>query len=84
MRLLQVQFRHSHLGQLIPTNAQVLAGQESGDALKQMIGSSAVRCEVRNTDQYGRNVSSCSVLSLQGPQDIGNYMVSNGYAVAYR
>lgn len=59
-------------------------GQESGDALQQLIGSSSVRCEVRNTDQYGRNVSSCSVLTNKGPQDIGNYMVSNGYAVAYR
>lgn len=49
-----------------------------------MIGSNAVRCEVRNKDQYGRNVSSCSVLTNKGPMDIGNFMVSNGYAVAYR
>lgn len=49
-----------------------------------MIGSNAVRCEVRNKDQYGRNVSSCSVLTNKGPLDIGNFMVSNGYAVAYR
>ena len=49
-----------------------------------MIGSNPVRCEVRNKDQYGRNVSSCSVLTSKGPIDIGNFMVSNGYAVAYR
>ena len=49
-----------------------------------MIGSNAVRCEVHNKDQYGRNVSSCSVLTKKGPMDIGNFMVSNGYAVAYR
>lgn len=49
-----------------------------------MIGSNPVRCEVRNKDQYGRNVSSCSVLTNKGPVDIGNFMVSNGYAVAYR
>ena len=49
-----------------------------------MIGSNPVRCEVRNKDQYGRNVSSCSVLTNRGAVDIGNFMVSNGYAVAYR
>ncbi len=43
-----------------------------------------MRCEVRNKDQYQRSVSSCSVLMPQGPEDIGDYMVSNGYAVAYR
>ena len=69
---------------LVQHLSSVLAGQESGDALQNLIGSSSVRCEVRNTDQYGRNVSSCSVLTSKGPQDIGNYMVSNGYAVAYR
>lgn len=60
------------------------AGLESGQALQNMIGSNAVRCEVRNKDQYGRNVSACTVLTGQGPQDIGTYMVSNGFAVAYR
>ena len=60
------------------------AGLQSGEALHSMIGSNAVRCEVRNKDQYGRNVSSCSVLTNKGPMDIGNFMVSNGYAVAYR
>ena len=60
------------------------AGLQSGDALHSMIGSNSVRCEVRNQDQYGRNVSSCSVLTKHGPVDIGNFMVSNGYAVAYR
>ena len=62
----------------------LLSGVESGEALQNMIGSNSVRCEVRNKDQYGRNVSSCSVLTRQGPQDIGTFMVSNGYAVAYR
>ena len=61
-----------------------LAGLQSEEALHSMIGSNPVRCEVRNKDQYGRNVSSCSVLTNKGPVDIGNFMVSNGYAVAYR
>lgn len=64
--------------------ADYACGLQSGDALHSMIGSNSVRCEVRNQDQYGRNVSSCSVLTKHGPVDIGNFMVSNGYAVAYR
>lgn len=66
------------------THQICFAGLQSGEALHSMIGSNAVRCEVRNKDQYGRNVSSCSVLTSKGPMDIGNFMVSNGYAVAYR
>lgn len=64
--------------------ADYSCGLQSGEALHSMIGSNPVRCEVRNRDQYGRNVSSCSVLTNKGPIDIGNFMVSNGYAVAYR
>lgn len=64
--------------------ADYSCGLQSGEALHSMIGSNPVRCEVRNKDQYGRNVSSCSVLTNKGPVDIGNFMVSNGYAVAYR
>ncbi|DBA90564.1 TPA: hypothetical protein ACH3X1_003806 [Trebouxia sp. C0004] len=64
--------------------ADYSCGLQSGEALHSMIGSNSVRCEVRNKDQYGRNVSSCSVLTNKGPVDIGNFMVSNGYAVAYR
>ncbi len=68
----------------LPASAMCFAGLQSGEALHSMIGSNPVRCEVRNKDQYGRNVSSCSVLTNKGPVDIGNFMVSNGYAVAYR
>lgn len=68
----------------LPASAMCFAGLQSGEALHSMIGSNPVRCEVRNKDQYGRNVSSCSVLTNKGPIDIGNFMVSNGYAVAYR
>ena len=68
----------------LPAIAMCFAGLQSGEALHSMIGSNPVRCEVRNKDQYGRNVSSCSVLTSKGPVDIGNFMVSNGYAVAYR
>ena len=60
------------------------AGAQSAEALKAKIAAHPVRCEVRTRDQYQRSVSSCSVLTPQGPEDIGDYMVSNGYAVAYR
>jgi hypothetical protein len=42
---------------------------------------------VKNKDQYGRNVAACSIspdLPFQQPEDMGTFLVSNGYAVAYR
>lgn len=57
------------------------AGQNAAEALRKKIGSSSVQCKVRAKDLYGRNVSSCS---LPGTGDIGDWLVSNGYAVAYR
>jgi endonuclease YncB( thermonuclease family) len=46
-----------------------------------------VCCQVKNKDQYGRNVAACSIspdLPFQQPEDMGTFLVSNGYAVAYR
>ena len=43
--------------------------------------------QVKNLDQYGRNVAACSIspdLPFQQPEDVGTFLVSNGYAVAYR
>jgi len=43
--------------------------------------------QVKNLDQYGRNVAACSIspdLPFQQPEDMGTFLVSNGYAVAYR
>lgn len=43
--------------------------------------------QVKNKDQYGRNVAACSIspdLPFQQPEDMGTFLVSNGYAVAYR
>lgn len=55
-------------------------GQVSKDALTSKVGSRVVTCDVKNVDQYGRNVAACRV----GQEDLGNFMVSNGLAVAYR
>jgi endonuclease YncB( thermonuclease family) len=51
------------------------------EALKTKIGSASIQCQVRTKDIYSRNVSSCS---LPGTGDLGDWMVKNGYAVAYR
>lgn len=37
---------------------------------------------VKNQDQYGRNVAVCSLGA--GGEDLNAWLVSNGYAVAYR
>eukprot|EP00951_Prasinocladus_malaysianus_P030337 scaffold285076_cov25-Prasinocladus_malaysianus.AAC.1 len=54
-------------------------GKESTDALAAHLGKDPVQCTVRDVDQYGRLVSSCTA----GREDIGHWLVSNGYAVAY-
>lgn len=38
--------------------------------------------QVRNRDQYGRGVASCSLPGAGG--DLGAWLVKNGLAVAYR
>lgn len=38
--------------------------------------------QVRNRDQYGRGVASCSLPGSGG--DLGAWLVDNGLAVAYR
>lgn len=59
-------------------------GLTSKDALAKLVGSSPVTCNVKNTDQYGRSVSICNVKNLTGLQELNSWLVSNGYAVAYR
>lgn len=60
------------------------SGKLSLTALTQHVGNSSVRCEVKNKDQYGRNVAACFLSSWGGKEDIGQWLVSNGHAVAYR
>ena len=38
--------------------------------------------QVRNRDQYGRGVASCNLPGAGG--DLGEWLVKNGLAVAYR
>lgn len=44
----------------------------------------SVTCQVRNQDQYGRNVSVCSLGGPLGGEELNAWLVKNGLAVAYR
>ncbi|KAF8066261.1 HOL3 [Scenedesmus sp. PABB004] len=60
-------------------------GQVALQALKERVGSRAVRCEVKSKDQYGRNVAACAILDGgRGSEDMGAWLVSQGHAVAYK
>lgn len=58
----------------------VRCGQEATDYLQSLIGSAQVACEGEERDRYGRLIAVCSV----GGTDLGQQMVSSGWAVAFR
>lgn len=55
-------------------------GERGRDALRKFIDGREVFCQRRDTDPYGRMVARCSVAG----QDLGRYMVEQGWALAYR
>jgi len=55
-------------------------GQQSALALADKIGERTVRCEERDIDRYKRIVAVCYV----GSEDIGNWLVKQGWALAFR
>jgi endonuclease YncB( thermonuclease family) len=55
-------------------------GRQAAFVLADLIGSSVIECEQKDTDRYGRLVSQCRV----GGRDIGAWMVLQGWATAYR
>jgi endonuclease YncB( thermonuclease family) len=55
-------------------------GQQAALALSDRIGRSAVRCDPRGHDRYGRVVSVC----FKDTEDLNRWMVASGWAVAYR
>lgn len=55
-------------------------GVEATKALADFLGGREVDCRVVDIDRYGRSVAVCQV----GGTDIGGWLVSNGWAVAYR
>lgn len=59
-------------------------GARSLEALQRRVGGGAVRCDVKTKDQYGRSVASCEMLGGGRSEDMGDWLVSNGYAVVSR
>jgi endonuclease YncB( thermonuclease family) len=55
-------------------------GRDAASALSNQIGTSSVTCEQRDIDRYKRIVAVCFV----GGTDLNAWMVSEGWAVAYR
>lgn len=72
---------HHRWTEAVAHEAGLLAGEAATSALTQKIGSASIECRVRAKDMYQRNVSSCY---LEGTGDLGDWMVENGHAVAYR
>jgi len=57
-----------------------LCGREASKAMRIIVGRSEVACEAIDTDRYGRIVGRC----VTGGNDIGEALVSQGLALAYR
>jgi len=55
-------------------------GQKAALALSDKIKRSPIRCTVKDTDRYGRSIAVC----YKNGEDINAWMVSQGWAVAYR
>lgn len=55
-------------------------GQTAALALSDHIGEASVSCEPRTTDRYGRTVAVCR----KGTEDLNAWMVTQGYAIAFR
>ncbi len=57
-----------------------LCGQEAGQRMRALVRGSEVRCEGIDQDRYGRIVAKC----FAGGRDVGEAMVFEGMALAYR
>ncbi|WP_443136820.1 thermonuclease family protein [Methylobacterium sp. Leaf85] len=55
-------------------------GQAAALALADQIGAATVSCDPRDTDKYSRTVAVCR----KGAEDLNEWMVAQGYAIAYR
>jgi endonuclease YncB( thermonuclease family) len=61
-------------------NKKWRCGWEATNALANIVGKHWVTCQKRDVDRYRRVVAVCRA----GPIDLSAWMVSNGWAVAYR
>jgi endonuclease YncB( thermonuclease family) len=60
--------------------AEYRCGQEATAALAKRIGQQPISCKGTDIDRYGRIIAVCR----QGAEDINAWMVSQGWAMAYR
>ena len=65
---------------LLPGGREWRCGEAATDALKAHIAGRPVTCDALDIDRYGRTIGRCYV----GDQDINRWLVSEGWAVAYR
>jgi endonuclease YncB( thermonuclease family) len=64
----------------LPDGKTWLCGADAALALSDRIGRKSVSCEQQDIDRYGRIVAICT----QGGEDLGAWMVAEGWAMAYR
>ncbi len=62
------------------SGARWRCGQQAALALSDRIGRRTINCAVRDVDRYDRAIAVCT----QGNQDLNRWLVSEGWAVAYR
>ena len=65
-------------------NQSYPCGEQSHQALLDFVGRNLVTCVAEGVDRYKRMIGRCSVGGSENGADMGEYMVKNGYAVAYR
>ena len=63
-----------------PAGERWRCGQQGSFALSDRIGRATVSCQPRDVDRFGRVVAVCFL----GKEDLGRWMVLNGWAVAFR
>lgn len=55
-------------------------GEEAKDALAFIVGPGPLECAEKDTDRYGRAIVQCR----KGQEDVGDVMISSGWAIPYR
>jgi endonuclease YncB( thermonuclease family) len=59
-------------------------GRSSRNQLRKLIDNQPVRCEAKDHDRYGRNISICTIQRDGKTIDLNREMVATGWAFAYR
>jgi len=62
------------------SGADYACGRRAAFALADKIGAQNLSCQIQDHDKYGRSVATCAL----GSVDLNGWMVSSGWALAYR